>query len=53
MQRLLVDDHWLAARLCGTGTHTCLFRGIAATGRVISTQELVIYLTVGGKIVEC
>jgi predicted ester cyclase len=53
LQRLLVDGQWLAARLCGTGTHTGLFRGIAATGRVIRTQELVIYRTVDGKIVEC
>ena len=43
LQRLLVDDQWLAARLCGTGTHTGTFRGIAATGREIRTQELVIY----------
>jgi predicted ester cyclase len=53
LQHLLVDDQWLAARLCGTGTHTGPFRGIAATGRVIRTQELVIYRTVDGKIVEC
>jgi predicted ester cyclase len=33
--------------------HTGLFRGIAATGRVIRTQELVIYQTVDRKIVEC
>jgi predicted ester cyclase len=52
LQRLLVDDQWLAAHLYGTGTHTGLFRGIAATGRVIRTQELVIYRTADGKIVE-
>jgi predicted ester cyclase len=43
LQHLLVDGQWLAARLYGTGTHTGPFRGIAATGRVIRTQELVIY----------
>jgi predicted ester cyclase len=53
LQRLLVDDQWLAARLYGTGTRSGSFRGIAATGRVIRTQELVIYRTVEGKIVEC
>jgi predicted ester cyclase len=53
LQRLLVDDQWLAARLYGTGTHTGPFHGIAATGRVIRTQELVIYRTDDGKIVEC
>jgi hypothetical protein len=31
---------------------TGLVRGIAATGRVIGTQELVIYRTAEGKIVE-
>jgi predicted ester cyclase len=53
LQPLLVDDQWLAARLYGAGTHTGPFRGIAATGRVIRTQELVIYRTADGKIVEC
>lgn len=53
LHRLLVDDQWLAARLSGTGTHNGVFRGIAATGRVIHTQELVIYRTADGKIVEC
>ncbi len=43
-----------AGELCGlTGTHTGTFRGITATGRFIRTQELVIYRTVDGKIVEC
>jgi predicted ester cyclase len=49
----LVDGQWLAARLYGTGTHTGPFRGMAATERVIRTQELVIYRTVDGKILEC
>jgi predicted ester cyclase len=53
LQRLLVDDQWLAARLYGTGTHTGTFRGIAATGREIRTQELVTYRTVDSKIAEC
>jgi predicted ester cyclase len=53
LQRLLVDGQWLAARLYGIGTHTGPFRGIAATGRVIRTQELVIYRTADGKIAEC
>jgi predicted ester cyclase len=53
LQRVLVDGQWLAARLYGTGTHTGPFRGIEATGRVIRTQELVIYRIVDGKILEC
>ncbi len=53
LQRLLIDGDWLAARLYGTGTHTGPFRGIAATGRAIRTQELVIYRIANGKIAEC
>jgi predicted ester cyclase len=53
LQHLLVDGQGLAARLYGTGTHTGPFRGIAATGRVIRTQELVIYRIGDNKIVDC
>ncbi len=53
LQQLLVDGQWLAARLIGTGTHTGPFRGIAPTGRVIRTQELVIYRVAGAKIADC
>ncbi|MCE3277612.1 MAG: hypothetical protein K0R13_3467 [Propionibacteriaceae bacterium] len=53
LQHLLVDGQGLAARLSGTGTHTGPFRGIAATGRVIRTQELVIYRIGDNKIVDC
>jgi predicted ester cyclase len=51
LQHLLVDGQWLAARLYGIGTHTGPFRGIAATGRVVRTQELVIYRT--GRWKDC
>jgi predicted ester cyclase len=54
LQRILVDGDWLAARLYGIGTHTGgPFRRIAATGRAIRTQELVIYRVVNGRIAEC
>jgi Domain of unknown function (DUF4177)/SnoaL-like polyketide cyclase len=53
LQRLLVDGDWLAARLYGVGTHIAPFRGIAAPGRVIHTQELVIYRVADGRIAEC
>ncbi len=53
LQQLLVDGPWLAARLFGTGTHTGTFRGVAATGRLIRTQELVIYRIADGKIADC
>jgi predicted ester cyclase len=49
----LVDGQWLAAWLYGIGTHTGPSRGIAATGRAIRTQELVIYRISNGKIAEC
>jgi len=52
LPQLLVDGEWLAARLYGIGTHTGPFRGVAATGRAIKTQELVIYRLENGKIAE-
>jgi predicted ester cyclase len=53
LQHAIVDGDWLAARLIGTGRHSGTFRGIEPTGRVISTQELVMYRFVEGKIAEC
>ncbi|WP_439029935.1 ester cyclase [Gordonia terrae] len=53
VQHLLVDGSWLAARLVSAGTHTGTFRGIAATGRFVSVQELAMYSTRDGKITHC
>lgn len=53
VQQVLVDGPWIAARLSGSGTHAGAFRGIAATGRFVRTQELVMYEIRGGKIVNC
>lgn len=53
LQRLLIDGEWVAARLLGSGTHAGTFRGIAATGRFIRTQELVMYHVRDGRIVAC
>lgn len=53
LQNLLVDGQWLAARLYGTGTNSGPFRGLAATGRSIRTQELAMYRVADGKILEC
>jgi predicted ester cyclase len=53
LQRLLVDDQWLAARLFGTGTHTGTFRGIAASGRGSAHRSWGIYRVADAKIVEC
>jgi predicted ester cyclase len=53
LQDLVVERDMIAARLIGAGTHTGSFGGIAATGRRISTQELVIYRVAEGKIAQC
>jgi predicted ester cyclase len=52
LRRLLVDGSWLSAHLSNTGTHTGTFRDVPATGRTITTMELALYRTDGGKIVE-
>lgn len=52
LRRLLVDGSWLSAHLSNTGTHTGTFRELPATGRTITTTELALYRTDGGKIVE-
>jgi predicted ester cyclase len=53
LQALVVEEDTIAARLIGRGTHTGSFCGIAATGRRISTQEMVMYRFAEGKIVQC
>jgi predicted ester cyclase len=53
LQDLIVEGDTIAARLIGQGTHTGPFGGVAATGRQISTQELVIYRFADAKIVQC
>jgi predicted ester cyclase len=53
LQELVVEGDTIAARLIGQGTHTGPFGGVAATGRRISTQELVFYRVADGKIVQC
>src|SRR5207244_2081379 len=50
LQALVVQEDTIAARLIGQGTHTGAFSGIAATGRRIRTQELVVYRLADGKI---
>lgn len=53
LQGRIVQGDTIAARLVGRGTHTAAFCGIAATGREVETQELVVYRINGGKIVHC
>ncbi len=52
LQQVLVDGDWLAARLVDTGTHSGTFRGVPATGRVITVQELAVYRLENGRIAE-
>jgi predicted ester cyclase len=53
LQAVVVEGDTLAARLTGHGTHTGTFEGVAATGRTITVQELVVYRFADGKIVQC
>jgi predicted ester cyclase len=53
LQDLMVEGDTIAARLIGQGTHTGPFGGIAPTGRLVRTQELVIYRVADGKIAHC
>ena len=53
LQQRVVEGDTIAARLVGQGTHTGPFSGIAATGRRIRIQELVVYRFADGKIVQC
>lgn len=53
LQQLLVDGDTVCARLTGSGTHTGVFSGVAPTGRRVSTQELVVYRVVDGRIARC
>lgn len=53
MLDLVVDDTVIAARVIGRGTHRGTFNGLAATGRAITVQELVMYRVADGKIAQC
>jgi predicted ester cyclase len=53
IEDLVVDGDLLAARLTAAGTQTGAFRGIAATGRRIETQELAMYRITDGRIARC
>jgi predicted ester cyclase len=53
LQELVVQGDTVCARLTGRGTHTGTFSGVAATGRAVEVQELVVYRIRGGRIVHC
>lgn len=52
VERTVVEDDRIAVRLTGAGTHLGPFRGMAATGRRIVTQELAMYRVEHGRIAE-
>jgi steroid delta-isomerase-like uncharacterized protein len=52
LRHLLIDGPWIAAHFVDHGTHAGTFRGVPATGRVVTTQEFAFYRIAGGKIAE-
>ena len=53
VQELVVRGDTVCARLTDRGTHTGTFSGVAATGRTVEVQELVVYRIEGGRITHC
>jgi predicted ester cyclase len=49
---LLAYDEWVIEHNIATGTHQGLFRGRAATGRVVTWREIHVYRVRGGRIME-
>lgn len=52
LRHLLIDGSWIAAHFIDHGTHAGAFRGLPATGRVVTTQEFAFYRIAAGKIAE-
>ena len=52
LEHLVVDEPSVAAHFIDTGTHQGPFLGVAATGRVVRTQEFAVYRFAQGRIVE-
>jgi predicted ester cyclase len=52
LQHLLIDGDRIWAHFRDVGTHRGTYRGIAATGREVSTQEFALYRTDAGRIVQ-
>jgi len=50
--QLVIEDDRIAAHLRGSGTHTGVYRGIAAIRRHVNVAEFAMYRVVGGRIVE-
>ena len=52
LRHLVVEGDWIAAHFVDTGTHLGTFRGLAATGRAVTTQEFAMYRVADGRIAE-
>jgi predicted ester cyclase len=52
IQRILVDDPWIAVHFVDTGTHLGPWRGVPPTGRAVSTDEFAMYRLEQGRIAE-
>jgi predicted ester cyclase len=52
LQRAVHEDPWLAVHLRNTGTHLGPWRGAAATGRPVATEECAMYRFESDRIAE-
>jgi predicted ester cyclase len=52
IQRVLVDEPWVAVHLADRGTHLGAWRGAAPTGRTVTTDEFAMYRLEQGRIAE-
>jgi steroid delta-isomerase-like uncharacterized protein len=52
LRHLVAQAPWIAAHLCGAGTHRQPFLGVPATGRAVSVEEFAFYRVEGGRIAE-
>ncbi|WP_097184014.1 ester cyclase [Blastococcus haudaquaticus] len=52
IQRTVFEHPWLAVHFRDTGTHLGTWRGVAATGRAVTTDEFSMYRFAGDRITE-
>jgi predicted ester cyclase len=52
IQRILVDEPWIAVHFTDRGTHLGPWHGVAPTGRTVTTDEFAMYRLENGRIAE-
>jgi predicted ester cyclase len=52
LRHLVVEPPWISAHFVDTGTHRGPFRGVAPTGRSVTTQEFAMYRLEDGLFTE-